>query len=133
MHLVDSSVLYSILLGEKSGQWALAKLDDLRSVGGVFINQIIYSEMCAFAESEEEAETVLSPLVSRVDFPWHAAFPAGRAFKLYRKRGGRKNRMLPDFLIAAHADVMGWKLVTNNARDIQSYFPELDIISPPKS
>jgi predicted nucleic acid-binding protein len=131
MHLVDSSILYSILLGEKSGEWARAKLSQLRSVGGVFINQIVFFEMCAFAESEQEAEDVLSPLVSRVDLPWSCAFPAGKAFKRYKLRGGPKKRMLADFLIAAHADALGWKLVTNSGSDIRSYFPELEIICPP--
>lgn len=131
MHLVDSSVLYSILLGEKSGSWSKAKLNGLRAAGGAFINQIVYSEMCAFAESEKEADDVLAPLVSRVDLPWTATFPAGQAFKLYRNRGGKKQRMLPDFLIAAHAAVLGWALVTNNANDVRNYFPNLKIISPP--
>jgi hypothetical protein len=43
MHLVDSSTLYAILLGEPTGAWALAKLNELRDVGGVFINQIVHA------------------------------------------------------------------------------------------
>jgi predicted nucleic acid-binding protein len=38
--------------------------------------------------------------------------------------------MLPDFLIAAHADSLGWTLITNNPRDVRSYFPNFKMISP---
>lgn len=131
MHLVDSSTLYAILLGEASGEWARAKLEELRAVGGVFINQIVYSEICAFAKSEAEADQVLAPLVGRVNLPWKAGFPAGKAYKRYKSRSGKNQRMLPDFLIAAHADALGWALLTNNPGDVRGYFPNLKVIHPP--
>lgn len=130
MHLVDSSIIIAILTGEKNAVALLSRLKELRAAGGVFVNQIVFSETAALAETEEQAEKWIRPLADRHDLPWQACFPAAQAFRLYRTRGGKKERMLPDFLIAAHADAMGWKLFTNNAADIRGYFPRLKIILP---
>lgn len=132
MHLIDSSIILAVLTGTPAGVWARAKLESLQSVGGVFINQIIYSETCTLAESRAEADEWLTGLVQFVALNWECAYPAGQAYRLYKARGGKKSRMLPDFLIAAHAQSMGWKLMTNNAADVTGYFPALKIISPPK-
>jgi Predicted nucleic acid-binding protein, contains PIN domain len=130
MHLVDSSIIIAILTGEKNAADLFATLKELRAAGGAFVNQIVFSETTALADSEEQAEKWLRPLADRHDLPWKACFPAAQAFRLYRTRGGKKERMLPDFLIAAHADAMGWKLFTNNAADIRNYFPRLKILTP---
>jgi predicted nucleic acid-binding protein len=130
MHLVDSSSIIAILTAEDSGPWLRDKLDELRPLGGVFINQIVFAETCAMARSQQEASEWLEGLVERVSLNWECSFPAGSAYRLYKERGGKKPRMLPDFLIAAHAASLGWSLVTNNPADVRSYFPTLKIISP---
>ena len=130
MHLVDSSTLIAILTDEMSAGWAENTLDRLRPRGGVFINQIVFSEICALFDSAPEADNLLAGVVERVELNWQSAWPAGKACRLYKSRGGKKPRMLPDFLIAAHADSLGWTLITNNPRDVRSYFPNLKMISP---
>jgi predicted nucleic acid-binding protein len=130
VHLVDSSTLIAILTDEMSAGWAENTLDKLRPRGGVFINQIVFSEICALFDSAQEAENLLAGVVERVELNWQSAWPAGKAYQLYKSRGGKKPRMLPDFLIAAHADSLGWTLITNNPRDVRNYFPNLKMISP---
>lgn len=66
----------------------------------------------------------------RQDFPFTAAGPAGWAHTLYRQRGGRRERTLPDFLIGAHAFVAGHMLLTRDPSRYRTYFPELTIIAP---
>ncbi|GGD94392.1 hypothetical protein GCM10011390_11450 [Aureimonas endophytica] len=66
----------------------------------------------------------------REPFPFAAAFAAGRAHRVYRERGGRRERTLPDFLIGAHALVAGHRLLTRDAARYRAYFPTLDIIAP---
>ena len=58
------------------------------------------------------------------------AFLAGRAFNLYRQRGGSKERTLPDFFIGAHAAVRGYTVLTRDPAGYRTYFPDLDIIAP---
>jgi hypothetical protein len=61
MHLVDSSTLYSILLGESEGSWAHATLNRLRPLGGVFINQIVFSESAPLLNPNRKPALFLLP------------------------------------------------------------------------
>ena len=130
MHLVDSSTLIALLTDEATADWAQNTLDAARPVGGVFINQIVFSEICALFESEDAVNSLLDGVVDLVELNLPCAFPAGKASRLYKSRGGKKERMLPDFLIAAHAASLGWTLVTNNPGDVRHYFPNLKIVHP---
>ncbi len=57
------------------------------------------------------------------------ALVAGRAHRSYRQRGGVRQTILPDFLIAGHAEVLGASLMTRDRR-LASYFPSLSFITP---
>ena len=55
---------------------------------------------------------------------------AAKAFARYRRRGGSKRQVLPDFFIGAHAAVEGWPLLTRDASRFRSHFPTLEVIAP---
>ncbi len=131
MNLVDSSTLIALLTDEATADWAEETLNTRRRLGGVFINQIVFAEICALFDSEEDASEKLRGVVGRVDLPWACSYTAGTAYRIYKTRGGSKPRMLPDFLIAAHAASLGWSLVTNNPKDVKNYFPGLKLVRPP--
>jgi len=59
-----------------------------------------------------------------------AAAAAGIAWKEYRSRGGPRVRVLPDFLIGAHALHQADRLLTRDPRFHRSYLPELVILDP---
>ena len=46
--------------------------------------------------------------------PRSALFLAAKAYAQYRRRGGNKLQVLPDFFIGAHAMVEGWPLLTRD-------------------
>jgi ABC transporter substrate binding protein len=48
---------------------------------------------------------------------------AARAQAEYRRRGGRREVLIPDFLIGANADHFSGCLLTTNPRDFLRYFP----------
>ena len=104
-----------------------AALDDF----DIAINQVVYSEASArYADvSAFDSELNLAGVV-RADLPWEGAFIAGKAHVDYRRRGGARERTLPDFMIGAHAAAMRYKLLTRDAARYRSYFPDLEIISP---
>lgn len=62
--------------------------------------------------------------------PFSDAFLAGKAFREYRRRGGRKASPLPDFYIGAHAAVENLHVLTRDPRRVTSYFPTVMVISP---
>jgi predicted nucleic acid-binding protein len=62
--------------------------------------------------------------------PLSASFLAAHAHAEYRKAGGNRQAILPDFLIGAHAAVTGRPLLTRDATRVASYIPGADIIAP---
>lgn len=66
----------------------------------------------------------------RHETPRPALFLAGKAFAQYRRRGGRKAQVLPDFFVGAHAAVLGWPLLTRDAARYRTYFPRLEVVTP---
>ena len=62
--------------------------------------------------------------------PLAAAFLAGHAPANYRRAGGPREAMLPDFLIGGHAAVTGRPLVTRDPRRVATYIPGAKLISP---
>ena len=72
----------------------------------------------------------LSPL------PVSAAVPAAKAYAAYRSRlqaqGKQPATKIPlgDFLIGAHAEAEGLKLVTRDPDRVKTYFPTVKLIIP---
>ena len=57
-------------------------------------------------------------------------FRAGKAFQAYRRRGGTRTGVLPDFVIGAHAEIEGLRLLTRDATRYRTCFPHLSLIAP---
>jgi predicted nucleic acid-binding protein len=57
-------------------------------------------------------------------------FLAGKAFLTYRRRGGTKTSVLPDFYIGAHAAVSDLTLLTRDIAHYRTAYPKLELISP---
>ncbi|MGH8117234.1 MAG: type II toxin-antitoxin system VapC family toxin, partial [Rhodanobacteraceae bacterium] len=54
----------------------------------------------------------------------------GKAFRLYRARGGTRASVLPDFFVGAHAAVRGWPVVTRDVARIRGYFSKVALLAP---
>ena len=55
---------------------------------------------------------------------------AARAQADYRRRGGRREVLIPDFLIGANATHYAGRLLTTNPRDFFRNFPRLKVFTP---
>lgn len=130
--LVDTCVISD--LGDPNGEWfewSVVNLEQLNQHHRLVINPIIYSEYSIGYETIEETEKVIQWLGFDVLQPSHEAlFLAGKAFLQYRRNKGRKNNVLPDFFIGAHAAVEQYGLVTRDMTRFSTYFPTLDLITP---
>jgi predicted nucleic acid-binding protein len=95
------------------------------------INPVIYAEMSlSFSTLEALDDVVLTMALELREIPRPALFLAAKAFVQYRRRGGGKAQVLPDFFIGAHAAVEGWPLLTRDARRFRTYFPTLQVLAP---
>lgn len=131
--LIDSNVLIDVLgPGTMAArQWSLAALEAAYEEGPIVLSPVVWAELAGPSASEQSLVRSLAWLrLRRENLPFEAAYPAGRAHRLYRLSGGRRDRTLPDFLIGAHALVSGHRLLTRDAGRYRSYFPELAIIAP---
>jgi predicted nucleic acid-binding protein len=55
---------------------------------------------------------------------------ASVAWRKYRKGGGTRLRILPDFLIGAHANTCADRLLTRDSRFHKTFFKGLSVINP---
>jgi predicted nucleic acid-binding protein len=131
--LVDSCVLLDVITGDKQwADWSAARIAAAMDAGRVVINPLIYAEVSAGYQSVEELEELLPASdYEREPLPYVAGFAAGKAFLRYRRAGGDKRSPMPDFYIGAHAAVTGYRLLTRDVQRYRTYFPSIDIITPP--
>lgn len=130
--LVDTNILIDLTVRDRVWYiWSRRELERARRAGTILINQIIYSEFSIRYSSPEEVDQLVpADQFRREGLPWAAAFAASRAFALYRRAGGRREKVLPDFLIGAHAAVRGYALLTRDPAGYRRYFPTVPLISP---
>jgi predicted nucleic acid-binding protein len=129
--LVDSNVLLDVLTEDSSWfSWSSEQLMSLAESRALKINPIIYAEISVgFDRIELLNETLPSELLWS-PLPREAAFLAGKAFVQYRRRGGTRLNVLPDFFIGAHAAVKNMILLTRDVARYKTYFPTLAVIHP---
>lgn len=132
MILVDSNILIDILENSPVwGSWSAAQLITIGADETVAINPVVYAELSVGFDSQTSLDRWLDRLeIVLVETPRAALFRAGRAFLAYRRSGGTRSSLLPDFLIGAHAEVAGVAILTRDTRRYRTYFPAVRLIAP---
>ena len=130
--LVDTNVLLDVTTADPAwGAWSADALADALDRGAVVLSPIVYAELSArWARIEDLDAALPGEVFRRESLPWAAAFLAGRAHLAYRRRGGTRERTLPDFLVGAHAAVSGHRLLTRDAARYRTTFPRLEVVAP---
>ncbi|MQB42050.1 type II toxin-antitoxin system VapC family toxin [Rhizobium sp. ICMP 5592] len=130
--IVDTNVLVDLAMpGSAWHGWSSGQVFSAFKQGPVVINPIIYAEFSVRYSSMDRVDELLPQSeFRRESLPWSAAFAAAAAFRVYRQAGGGRERILPDFLIGAHAAVRGYSILTRDPKGYRSYFPSLDLITP---
>ena len=129
--LIDSNIFIDLFADSTFFEASRDALLECMLQGPLVMGAVVWAELGHAVPNELELKSRLRWLrLQQADFPFEAAFVAGQAHRLYRQRGGRRERTLPDFLIGAHATVAGHRLLTRDPARYRSYFPDLDIIAP---
>jgi len=131
--LVDSNILLDIITDDPVWyDWSLSQLDSATLLGPLYINDVIYAEISVRYSKIEHLDDMLAETgISILSIPRPALFLAAKVFAQYRKAGGTRTGVLPDFFIGAHAAVSDLSLLTRDTKRFHSHFKSIKLISPP--
>ena len=132
MVLVDTNVVVDIWQRHPEWYpWSVAQLRAQSQVHELIINPIIYAELSMNYGSIETLDARIAALkLMLLELPRAAPFLAGHAFRKYRRAGGGKSGVLPDFFIGAHAALLGCAIVTRDSARYRTYFPTVELLTP---
>ena len=132
MILVDSNIILDVV--DNDPQWSLWSSAQMRRcsiLDTLAVNAVVYAEISPRYTSAASVDEMLQALgLSLLQIPRHAAFLAGKAFVHYRRKGGSRSNVLPDFFIGAHAAALGCPVLTRDTGRYAAYFPTVRLIAP---
>ena len=130
--LLDSNVLLDLMTEDPRWfSWSASAVASAADSSRLVINAVIYAEVSIRYSLIEDLEAALPKgIIEREAIPYEAGFLAGKAFQAYRRRGGPRRSVLPDFFIGAHAAVAGYRVLTRDPTRYRSYFPRVSLIAP---
>lgn len=125
----DTNVLLDVFF-QIEPYWKLSQrwLRDAYETGAVLVCDVVYAELVPAFDDKGSLDEVLAEVgasVSPIDTD--IAYEAGRRWGRYRRAGGPRERVLPDFLIGAHALATADVFLTRDRGFYATYFPELTI------
>jgi predicted nucleic acid-binding protein len=132
MVLVDTNVVVDVWTDHAEWYgWSAAQLRAQAQVHELAINPIIYAELSLSYDSIDTLDARVADLeLELLELPRAALFLAGLAFRKYRRQGGSRSGVLPDFFIGAHAAVLRCAILTRDAARYRSYFPTVELLTP---
>lgn len=130
--IVDTNVWIDCIdEGSACHDWALEQLQACSERAPLHINLVIYTELLVPGPDVQALDALLNVYDTlRSALPWSCAALAARAFAIYRRQGGARQRPMPDFYIGAHAAVANLGVLTRDTAGYAGYFPRLKVIAP---
>jgi predicted nucleic acid-binding protein len=128
---LDSSVL--ILLYQRQPGWESwrERLEIAATEGQLVISPVAFAEYAVAYPTLISVQQDLERLKIAYDLITPAtAYLAGQIFLRYRRTGGPRKHLIPDFLIAAHACVQADRLAAIDRGYLRTYFPSLKLLAP---
>lgn len=128
---VDTSVLIAIAKAEPDARAWVDVLAAARSEGELEVCDVVAAEYFAVLLNEEKFRESLRALgIAFSSTSLEAAQLAGRIFKEYRREGGPREHLIPDFLIGAHAQKEADRIAAVDRGYLRRYFPRLRVLTP---
>jgi predicted nucleic acid-binding protein len=112
---VDSSVLLDVFTEDPRWlAWSEAQLTAAAQRGVLIVNAVVLAEVAPRFSRAETMRASLPSMLVIEPIPLAASFLGGHVHAEYRRAGGQREAILPDFLIGAHAAVSGRPLLTRD-------------------
>jgi predicted nucleic acid-binding protein len=129
--VVDSSVLLDVFTEDpKWVAWSQAQLTEAAKRGAIVLNGVVLAEIAPRFSRIEALHHALPSMATIEEIPHAASFLAGHAHAVYRRAGGPREAILPDFLIGAHAAVTSRPLLTRDPGRVATHIPGATLIAP---
>lgn len=126
---VDTSVLLAIFKGETRGELWLARLQSSAEAASLLLSSVALAEVRSFFPTDDACLNALRELGLRHSpLSETASLLAGKMFRTYRREGGPRTTILPDFLVAAHAATQADSLATEDRGYLRRYFPTVRML-----
>jgi predicted nucleic acid-binding protein len=129
---VDSSVLIDIFgADEKFGLQSAEMMRLCLSEGAVIACEVVWTETAVVFDREHDFVEAMGKLgVSFSTIEQKTATSSARAWRKYLARGGRRARVVADFVIGAHALEQANRLLTRDRGFYRDYFGKLKLLDP---
>ncbi len=129
---VDSTIILDILLDDQThADSSMRLLEDYLIKGAMIISPVAFSECGAALANPSDFLTVAREMGLRLEpLTPEVCTLAARFWRRYRAKGGPRQRILADFLIGAHAQLLADLLLTRDRGFYRDYFQDLQVITP---
>lgn len=129
---VDTSVLLDCFGDDPiHGAASTAALRVCSMQGSLVVCDVVWAELVpAFGSPEALHAAANSMGLTFTPLTVETATRAGRSWAEYRSRGGTRDRVIADFLIAAHAVCQCDRLLTRDFGFFRRHFSDLDVVTP---
>ncbi|MBT3274559.1 MAG: type II toxin-antitoxin system VapC family toxin [Spirochaetales bacterium] len=129
---VDSSVVLDVLINDRQfGAGSEAALRKAGNEGKLVVCECVIAEVFPALGNQTDFTEFLTDwqlTFSAIDIK--SAILAGEYFESYLSRGGNAKRVVPDFLIGAHALLMADRLLARDRGYLNDYFNSLNVWDP---
>jgi predicted nucleic acid-binding protein len=132
MIALDSTVLLDVLIGDPVyAEASETCIGDALAREDVVVSDAVVAEVQALLDTSVSLMDTLATLGIRYQPTLEAAaMRAGHMNKRFRARGGKRERVVADFLIGAHALLQCDGLITRDDGFYRDYFKGLKVIVP---
>ena len=129
---IDTNVLLDILAPDPEYfERSLQALEEAANAGSLVACDLVYAELCVHFQRQTDCDDFLLQNDIRVEaLTREASFLASRLWRTYRQEGGKRTRILTDFLVGAHAQVQASQLLTRDRGYYREVFRSLALVDP---